>query len=153
MPGLDDFLHRQTEIIDRVGWAVMHILPTDDDPDTVAAYSYTVGLTAKIAPEFVITGLPPDTAEQLLNDMAGRVFHGAGPVAHGTRVADLISGFDAIIVDGTATEQVVAGAALARYGADQVRLQQIVWPDPQGRFPWDTGYSFAADSQPLIGRP
>jgi len=58
--------------------------------------------------------------------MAGRVFHGAGPVAHGTRLADLIASFDAVIVDGAATDQVVAGVAVARYGAEQVRLQQIV---------------------------
>jgi hypothetical protein len=115
--------------------------------------SYAVGLTARIAPEFVITGLPPGIAQHLLNDMAERVFHGAVPVAHGTRVSDLIAGFDAIIVDGTATEQVVAGVAVACYGVEQVRLQQIVWPDPHGRLPWDTDYSFTADTQPLIGQP
>ena len=59
MPGIDDFLHRQTEIIERVGWAVMHILPTDDDPHTGVRSSDTVGLSARIAPEFVTTGLPP----------------------------------------------------------------------------------------------
>ncbi|MEH1129802.1 hypothetical protein [Micromonospora sp. CPCC 206061] len=41
--GLDDFLHRPTEIIKRVRWAVMHILPTDDDPDTVSGYGLKCG--------------------------------------------------------------------------------------------------------------
>ncbi|GAA3302502.1 DUF4262 domain-containing protein [Dactylosporangium vinaceum] len=151
MPGLEDFVRRQTEIIQRVGWAVMHILPTEDDADTVAPYSYTVGLTARIAPEFVITGLHPDTAQHLLNEIAGRVHHGAGTIAHNTRVADLIAGFDAVIIDGTPTDQIIPSAAIARYGADQVRLQQVVWPDPNGRLPWEPGYSLGLDSQPLIG--
>ena len=36
---------------------------------------------------------------------------------------------------------------------DQVRLQQVVWPDPHGRFPWDPGYQYPPQAQPLLGRP
>ena len=43
--------------------------------------------------------------------------------------------------------------AVSRYGADQVRLQQVVWPDPHGRFPWDPGYQYPPQAQPLLGRP
>src|SRR5204863_10004541 len=47
MTGIHDAMRRQDSLIDQVGWAVMHILPTDDDPDTVPFFSYTVGLTAR----------------------------------------------------------------------------------------------------------
>jgi hypothetical protein len=45
------------------------------------------------------------------------------------------------------------GAAYARYGTDRVRLQQVVWPDRAGRFPWEPGYEHDPQVQPVIGRP
>ncbi|MER7276629.1 DUF4262 domain-containing protein [Dactylosporangium sp. NPDC000244] len=152
MPSLNELIQRQNEIIDRVGWAVMHILPTDADPDTAVPYAYTVGLTAKAAPELVITGLPPHTAHVLLNDMATRVAD-TGPIADGSRIHDLIDGLDAVIINGTSVGQISAGAAVARYGADRVQLQQIVWPDPHGNLPWDAGYRADLYIQPLLDRP
>ncbi|WP_327007617.1 hypothetical protein OHA72_10300 [Dactylosporangium sp. NBC_01737] len=46
MPGIEDLIRRQQEIIEWVGWAVMLIHPTDD-PDTVMPYAYTASLTAR----------------------------------------------------------------------------------------------------------
>jgi hypothetical protein len=71
---------------------------------------------------------------------------------HGARIGDLIADYDAVIVDGEASDTINPGAAIARYGADRVRLQQIVWPDPRGRFPWDPGYTYDPALQPLIGK-
>jgi hypothetical protein len=65
MSNIDDFLRRQQEIIDTVGWAVMHVLPTADDPDTTTPFAYTVGLTAH-HPELPIAGLPPEIGHGLL---------------------------------------------------------------------------------------
>jgi len=151
MSGIDDVLRRQQEHIDKVGWSVMAVLPTDDDPGS--PYAYTVGLTAHAYPELVIAGLPPHIAHALLNDLASRVYDRAERFHHGQHIPDLISGYDAVIVDGPATEALHPGAAFAFYGPDRVRLQQIVWPDPAGRYPWNTDYSLDADVQPLIGRP
>jgi hypothetical protein len=152
MPNIDDFLRRQEEIIDTVGWAVMHVLPTADDPDTTTPFAYTVGLTAH-HPELLIAGLPPEVAHGLLNDLAGRVYDKAERFTHGQRVSDLIAGYDAVLVEGAPIDALQPGVAIARYGRDQVRLMQVVWPDPQGRFPWDTGYDFDPHAQPLIAQP
>jgi hypothetical protein len=153
MTGIDDVVRRQSEIIDRVGWAVTAVLPTPDDPDTAGPFAYTVGLTAHGHPELAIAGLDPATAQALLNDLASRVFDKAERFSHGQHVSDLIVGYDAVIVDGPPTPKLWPGAAVGRYGADHVRLQQIVWPDADGRFPWQDGYTFDADVQPLIARP
>lgn len=59
MPNIDDVLRRQEQIIDTIGWAVTHVLPTDDDPDTTTPFAYTVGLTAHHYPELLTAGLPP----------------------------------------------------------------------------------------------
>jgi hypothetical protein len=151
MDEVDDVRRRQDEHIARVGWSVTVVLPTADDPGPL--FAYTVGLTAQSHPELVIAGLAPAIAQALLNDLARRVHHQATRFNHGQRIADLIAGYDAVIIDGPATEALYPGAAYARYGAGRVRLQQVVWPDRHGRFPWNPGYAHDPQTQPLIGRP
>jgi len=150
MPNIDDVLRRQEQIIDTIGWAVTHVLPTDDDPDTTTPFAYTVGLTAYDRPELLTAGLPPEVVHCLLNDLARRVYDTAERFTHGQRVSDLIADHDAIIIDGPPTHDLLPGMAIARYGRHQIRLQQLVWPDQQGRFPWDSGYNFGPHAQPLI---
>ncbi|MBU8857771.1 MULTISPECIES: DUF4262 domain-containing protein [unclassified Micromonospora] len=152
MPNTDDFLQRQDRIIDTIGWAVTYVLPTDDDPDTTAPFAYTVGLTAHDYPELITAGLPPEVAHSLLNDLARRVDDKAERFTHGQRISDLIAGYDAIIIDGPPTDDLLPGLAISRYGRDQIRLQQLVWPDQQARFPWDHGYNVAPQAQPLIAK-
>ncbi len=151
MDAFDNLRRRQDEHIDRKGWSVTMVMPTDDDPGT--PFAYTVGLTAHGFPELVIAGLPPHIAHAVLNDLAGRVYDTAVRFSHGQRIGDLLVGYDAVIVDGPATEALYPGAAYARYGTDRVRLQQVAWPDPQGRFPWQPGYDHDRYPQPLIGQP
>ena len=153
MPDIDDFLRRQQQIIDTVGWAVMHVLPTDDEPDTTTPFAYTVGLTAHGYPELVIAGLSVEVSHALLNDLALRVYDKAERFIHGQRVTDLLAGYEAAIVEGPATTALHPGAAFGRYGRQRVRLQQIVWPDAQGRFPWEDDYAYDPDVQPVLARP
>ncbi|BCL14684.1 DUF4262 domain-containing protein [Micromonospora sagamiensis] len=151
MPSLDEFFRRQQEHIDTIGWAVTAVVP--DPGETDSPFAYTVGLTERDLPELVIAGLDPLIAHELLNDMARRVYSGAQSLTHGQRVDDLLVGYDAVIVEGPATEALHPGAAYARYGNDRVYLQQIVWPDKHGRFPWDYGYAYPAHVQPLLTHP
>jgi hypothetical protein len=104
-------------------------------------------------PELLIAGLPPEIAHALLNDLAGRVYDKAERFSHGQRITDLIAGYDAVIVQGPATDDLLPGAAFARYGREHVQLQQVVWPDRAGRFPWQPGYTFDPHAQPLIAEP
>ncbi|MEV0810952.1 DUF4262 domain-containing protein [Micromonospora sp. NPDC050200] len=150
---MEDFWRRQSEMIDRVGWSVTLVHPSDGDPDHEVPFAYTVGLTAHDRPELLIAGLDPATSQALLNDLAGRVYDRAERFGHGQRVSDLIAGYDAVIVDGAAVDALHPGAAFARYGDERVRLQQVVWPDQRGRFPWDDDYAYSPDVQPVIGRP
>ncbi|MGC4885758.1 DUF4262 domain-containing protein [Micromonospora sp. DT227] len=151
MSGVEEFLRRQSEIIDRVGWAVTLVHPDADDAGDSTPFAYTVGLTAHGHPELLIAGLDPATAQQLLNDLATRVYDRAERFSDGQRVGDLIAGHDAVIIDGTATDQLYPGAAIARYD-QQVRLQQILWPDPQGHLPGEAGYAYPPSVQPVIRR-
>lgn len=145
----EDLRRRQDDIIESVGWAVVGVFPTEDQPDA-APFGYTVGLTAHGYPELVIAGLPLQTTHALLNDLAQRVYDKAERFTNGQRVADLVPGYDMVICNGRDTEQIRPTMAYNRYGTGNVRLQQIVWPDREGRFPWEDGYSMPADAQPLL---
>jgi hypothetical protein len=149
--GFEDIMRRQRELIDRHGWAVTAVFPTEDDPG--APFAYTIGLTAHGFAELIIAGLDPATSQLLLNDLAQRVFDRAERFTAGQRISDLLAGFDAIIVEGPATEALYPGVAFAQYGQDSVTLQQVVWPDQHGRFPWEPEYAFDPQVQPLLGRP
>jgi len=149
--GIDDVMRRQQDHIDRYGWAVTAVFPTDDNP--VAPFAYTIGLTAHGYPELIIAGLDAGISQTLLNDLAKRVFDGAERFTSGQRISDLLVGYEAVIVEGPATEALHPGTAFARYGKHKVRLQQVVWPDQQGRFPWQAGYAFDPQVQPTLGRP
>ncbi|GLY01051.1 MULTISPECIES: DUF4262 domain-containing protein [Actinoplanes] len=149
----DDFFQRQSEIIEQFGWAVVHVLPDLDDPDDAMPFAYTVGLTEAGLPELTVAGLPPETGQALLNELATRLTEDGVRLRHGQRVGDLLEGHDVVIVAGEPTDLLFPGAAVARYGGPRVRLRQIVWPDPWDHFPWQEDYESAACPQPTIGRP
>lgn len=151
MPSIADLLRLQQEHIDKVGWSVTAVMPTPDD--LTPPFAYTVGMTEHGYPELIIAGLDAMTAHHLLNDMARRIFDRAERFTDGQHIHDLIAGYDAVLVDGAATEALHPGSTYARYGADRVRLQQIVWPDPHGHFPWDRDYTYDPTKQPLLARP
>ncbi|ROO62990.1 uncharacterized protein DUF4262 [Micromonospora sp. Llam0] len=151
MPSLDPILRNQQQQIDKFGWAVTAVLP-DNDGDG-GPFAYTVGLTRHGYPELVIAGLDPYIAHAILNTAAGRVYDRAERFTHGQHVSDLIADYDTVIVSGPATDALHPGTAFALYGSHRVRLQQIVWPNRHGRFPWDDGYGYPTWVQPLLGRP
>ena len=151
MTGMSDFLRRQTELIDRYGWAVTAVFPTEEHPG--APFAYTIGLTVHDHPELIIAGLNPRTSHSLLNELAGRFFDRGQRFAAGQRINDLLDGYDAIIVEGPPTDDLYPGAAITRYGKDRVRLQQVVWPDEHGRFPWEPDYVLDKQAQPVLARP
>ncbi|MBO3738207.1 DUF4262 domain-containing protein [Actinoplanes flavus] len=153
MSYLDDFFEEQSEIIERFGWAVVHVLPGDDDPVETVPFAYTVGLTGYGYPELAIAGVPPEVGHQLLNEVAGRVRDEGLQLRHGHRIRGLITGREVRIVGGDIRAELFPGAALMRYGDDRVRLLQLAWPDPGDRFPWQSGYDAARFPQPTLGAP
>ncbi|XVV10915.1 DUF4262 domain-containing protein [Actinoplanes sp. CA-131856] len=148
-----DILQQQREIIDRAGWSVVHVFPSPDDPSACAPFTYTVGLTTHGHPELLLSGLRPDIAQSLLNDLARRVYDRSERFAHGQHLTDVLVGYDAVIVDGPPNDDLHPGVAFALYGDGKVRVQQLVWPDEHGRFPWQDGYGYPPHAQPLIGHP
>lgn len=149
----DDFFDRQTELIDEYGWAVVHVLPTEDDPEDAVPFAYTVGLTGFGLSELTVAGLPPELSHEILNELAVRLRHEGLQLHHAQSLHDLLAEQEVVMVTGPPTDDLFPGAALVRYGDDRVRLTQIVWPDPWDRFPWHDDYESTLYPQPTIGAP
>lgn len=130
-------------VIDVHGWAVIGVFPTRDDDGI--PFSYTVGLTDKGLPELAIYGLGPGNSARILN-AAGRRMVRRGELRGGDRVGGVLA-FDAqlAVIDMADTADLSAVRHL--YGV-VLAARQIVWPDAQGRMPWE-GWNFPDAAQPL----
>lgn len=138
--------------IDTVGWAVINTWLTCAEGDHVP-FSYTVGHTERERPEICIVGLDPSLGQSFLNSLSLRTIgRDSANLRHGLAIAEL-SDPDMILVEGPATGIIQPTIALNLYGLDRVRLQQCVWPDLHGVFPWQPGYSMPVFLQPVIATP
>lgn len=133
--------------IDRHGWSVVAVGADTDHPPRC----YTVGLTEKTRPELFMCGAAIEQMYLLVNQLAARAVARPLPYGHGTALDDLLGGEHiAVIIDGTENPDLPLGMANGRYGRDRVRVQQLVWPDTGGRYPWHADYDHAGCPQPLL---
>ncbi|SRR6266700_4769535 len=123
--------------VDEYGWAVVHVGASGDEPN----YAYSVGLFEKFGhPEVIVFGLHPDVLQDMINRIGDEVKQGKS-FAASTVSSDLLEGYPC------AFRPVAAGAVRAymgaglRYYARDFPAVHCVWPDRQGRFPWDSGAS------------
>jgi len=135
---LDDGLH------------LIHVEASDQHP----AYSFTYGLWRAFKhPEVAVFGLEPETADDLLQAIADDVEDGQRFAAGETRDG-IVHGYP--VWFGRVGAQQVR-ALLEGFdgplGAADVTMLQVVYPDRQGRWPWqeDVRVGFRA-LQPVLER-
>ncbi|QXT61746.1 DUF4262 domain-containing protein [Tessaracoccus palaemonis] len=118
--------------------AIPCVIGTEDDPGPT--FAYTVGLTAIGQPELVTYGVPPESAQVFLNDLALQVRAGrrleAGEIDH-----RVFRGYPATFIPlGWEAMNEFPLAALTLYGDDAVvTAMQVLCPDRYGRWPWELG--------------
>lgn len=76
---VEEWLSTIRETVDKHGWAAQYV-ESDRAP-----FAYTVGLHARVLPELLVTGLPPQPTVRLLNTVAEYLLAGGRPVL-GVRV-------------------------------------------------------------------
>jgi hypothetical protein len=116
-----------------------------DEGSNEPPLSYSVGFTKSLGqPEVIFLGLPGETAHALINDLFAMCRDGLH-LADGVQIDDLVANFPVIArgVDESWITQSHFASALWYHrtqmdGALQ-HVMQIVWPDPDNRFPWDDG--------------
>jgi hypothetical protein len=128
---------------------------TVDEGSHAPAYAYTIGLHHTHGhPEILTLGLAREDSESLLSTLAAEVASGRrfgeGEIYRNTP-ADMGCGFRPV-----AREAYPSFLGLARkfYNSLDFPVLQCVWPDPQGRYPWQSGFSPILQwRQPLLQDP
>lgn len=129
-----------------IGWHVVQA------KEPGAGHAFTIGLFRSFDhPEVVLFGLDPETRQAALDRLGARVRAGerfdSGGVA------------DGILADRPVTFKVVArrhylaylGYAGWFHGGPRFPALQAVWPDGEGRYPWERWFSRALrDAQPIL---
>lgn len=134
---MNNGMERLGETIEAHGWAVVKIDADAHEPD----YAYSVGLYKTFHhPEVIVFGLDLDVLHQIVDTIGEQV-------KEGQRFG--ISDADARVMEGypCAFRQVAAAAEpeymgiLIGYYGHNVPALHCIWPDREGRIPWEVGTS------------
>lgn len=138
-------LRRTRDVIERYGWAVIQV----DGVRSRPAWAYTAGLVQHGLPEFVVTGLAPERAGELLNDTAHGVLCHDESWAAGQqfRLADDTR----VEVVAVARPDVHLRTVRALFPCKPLRALQLVWCDGRRRWPWSARFNDRRGGQPVLG--
>lgn len=137
-----DFERWLVETVDRVGWAVLSVAPREGSDDVEEWFSYTIGLGKTFGwPEIICFGLGTETRKLMLNDAVDECRRRSLKPSPGTRLSEVLEGFDVMLAAGEQIADHYFGSAMW-FNRDQgisrdVARLQLLWPDENGRFPGD----------------
>ena len=138
--------------VETYGCHVMAVFPTKAHPGVPWAYSIGIPTTFPGAAEVIVVGLDPDTAHAIINNVVAEMRKGKtfadGQEAHGL-VKKLPLTFRKVAERHY--DNYVGQGQIYHKSDSNWPLLQIIWPDTQGRFPWQEGFEdrFRA-KQPLL---
>lgn len=134
-------------IIETQGWVAEPVAPVQDPPQP--GYTYTIGFETTFGqPEVVIFGLAPVAARGLLEMMAEHLGAG-GDFPIGVFVGFLDNDLPSALLPVDLKEHMDLFEDAAEYHHGNFRMRQFLWPDREGRLPWDPGY----DERLLMAQP
>jgi len=147
----DELDDTDRELLDHVRTYGWHVVAVPDD-EVGPGYVFSVGLHHTFGhPEVVVFGLGTEMLYELINKVGAAVRDGFR-FEPGHRHDGLLEGHPCIfqpVAPALCTEYL--GTADWFYGAPYPALQ-LVWPDEQGRFPWEVGFDPAlVNLQPALG--
>jgi hypothetical protein len=132
------------------GWHVLNVFGPEGPK-----FSYTIGLYLSFGhPELLVAGLPPEKAMPIVNLIGERVAKGEA-FASGTVSTEILRNLPVSFraVDPAHYPEWI-GLGLWFYRSlrpGELPLLQIVWPDREGRFPWDEGFDESLRAfQPVV---
>ena len=144
---MNSIVERAAADVTAHGWHVLTIGGEGSSP-----YAFSIGFTRTFGhPEVLIIGLPQKTSHELLNVVGSRVSAGAR-FEHGLPYLGLLNRYPCEFRPVPESEyRNYLGAALGFYGSEPFGALQLVWPDRDGRFPWDASAAESfRSSQPVL---
>jgi len=143
---MDELLIRIESSIQRCGQHIQYVM----GDDRVPPWAYTIGMTDGLGhPEAVVFGLDPETAMGVLNHIAERVRtgHRFDIGRHTHEVVGELPVRLLAVPDRFWEQSSLFAMWMNYYGSlhhpERYPLPsavQLVWPDAEGRFPWDRGH-------------
>jgi hypothetical protein len=120
------------------GWHVVKVLAEGDLPE----FAYSIGLFHTFGhAEVLIYGLPSDSTHVIINDLGDQV-RASRRYAAGQTTDEFLEGYDCTfraIPRSQYAEHL--GGALSFYNHEDFPAIQLVYPDREGRWPWQDGVS------------
>jgi hypothetical protein len=147
---LDAFRDKIARDVERVGWSSVSVFPNEEGGPT---FTYTIGLPKTLGhPELILYGLPSSQAHGILASAIDEIRSGA-TLEPGKRYSRVLREFD-VEVRACHPSGRPLNAARGFAGGD-VEAVQIVWPDPEGRFPSDPDVdpAYALVQEPVDEEP
>ncbi|TYK45952.1 DUF4262 domain-containing protein [Actinomadura decatromicini] len=145
---LDNFQLRTIVHITEYGWSVV-LVPSDD---AGPGWAYTIGLWhSHRSPELAMCGGDVYEMEESLNALGRHAAEGRAP-ADGERRDGVVRGQPAAFreVDPRWYDGLFGGA-VAFYRRPPLPMLQVVWPNPEGLYPWQPGTELTfRHSQPWL---
>jgi hypothetical protein len=136
-----DYLVELRRTIRKCGWAVQYI------EDGKKPFAYTVGLHERGFTEYLVTGVPPDSAVKLLNAVADYTIREVQPCAGDTMELAGEVNLEFVTVDQPDAHLY----AIALYGPG-VQALQLAWRDERGHSPWCPDFDGGRGTQPVLGK-
>lgn len=149
----DDLTPADRKILEDVEESGLHVVTVAGEGGR-PGYSFTVGLWESFGqPEVVVFGLPQEIAHELLELLADEADEGHRFLA-GTRHEGLLQDYPVRFFEVPKSRYAeYLGSACWAYEGDDFPAVQLVWPDKQGRWPWDPdGRDGFREAQPVLGR-
>lgn len=153
---------RVLDQIEANGWAWMIIGPDDGaiSGEEFPPYCYTIGLVDKGIPELIIIGLDPRTALTVGDQLIRQALATAGeapqdpPFKLNTDLLEVFKGARAMLVDvprEQAAKRSLFALDYANVADKPLQVIQLLWPDRQGRFPFEAGVTQSfVQAQPVL---
>ncbi len=122
--------------IQRTGWSVIAV--NGDPTINMPIWAYTVGIERTLGhSELVMSGLPPETMQPILNNIGMLIRNGAYFIP-GIQADNVLQNYQvAFRTVHYSWYTSLFGVARRIYGHWEFQMLQVLYPDSAGRFPWE----------------
>ena len=110
---------------------------------------YTVGLYPDIGFEVIVFGLARHAGRALLNELGKRLHERTLTAYHGQNLPGLIKGYPVMLLDVVDSGEYLPMANELYGQLGSVPAMQVVYPDQNYRWPWESGSGLSG--LPLLG--